>query len=319
MAIICEIVKEVAVMRTIVRLQQEVWGADAVTSMPQLVAATHHGGAVIAAFDGSRIVGFCYGFPGFRTGKPYLFSHMMAVDPGYRDAGLGKALKLKQREWAVSFGYDKIAWTYDPLETRNGYLNLNKLGGRVNVYLPDYYGPMEDPLNAGLPTDRFLVEWDLLSSRCLRAVESDGVSSEPVHWSDYTRLFEWEAEGEFPSPMPAKTNKAVEGAAAKEQPDFWAFGEADESVPPPTLTSAGYLVPVPAAIGEMKRREPELARRWRYALRRCMTLAFQQGYTVTGLRRTGLPAHEYVLEKVGKQLQSDIGLYGLIGKGVTHA
>lgn len=314
MAIICEVVKEVDVLRAIVRLQRDVWGAEAVTSMPQMVAASHNGGAVIAAFDEGKVVGFCYGFPGFRAGKTYLFSHMMAVDPGCRDAGLGKTLKLKQREWAISFGYDKIAWTYDPLEARNGYLNLNKLGGRVNVYIPNYYGPMDDPLNAGLPTDRFLVEWDLLSPQCLNAI--DGAAAEPPCWSSYTSLFEWEAGGAFPQPKLAPPGEAVEGLPGKNRPGIGAFGQATESAPPNRLASAGYLVPVPAAIGDIKRRDPELAERWRYALRRCMTQAFQQGYAVTGLRRTSLPAHEYVLEKLSP---ADAGLFGLAGKGAIHA
>lgn len=267
MAIVYEAVREVEIMHDIVALQKLVWGADSITSMPQMVAAIHHGGVVIAAFDDGKVVGFCYGFPGWDGGKAYLFSHMMAIHPDYRDAGLGKSLKERQRIWAIEFGYDKIAWTYDPLETRNGFLNLNKLGGYVRKYLPSYYGIMNDPVNGSLPTDRFLVEWELRSPRCENAIKGD--AADRGHWSAYPRLFEWEFAGSFPRPRPAALQAA----------------------------SDAYLVPVPASFRDIRQHDMELARSWRLELREHLTKAFADRYRVVGMWRTEQPVHYYVLEK----------------------
>lgn len=89
----------------------------------------------------------------------YLYSHMLAVRKSYRSLGLGFQLKQAQREWAVENGFRLITWTFDPLEAANARLNIGKLGGIVRRYVPDYYGELRDGLNAGLPTDRFILEW----------------------------------------------------------------------------------------------------------------------------------------------------------------
>ncbi|MDF2661662.1 MAG: hypothetical protein K0Q94_4453 [Paenibacillus sp.] len=266
MTIVCEIVKEVETMNQIVRLQKEVWGTDAVTSMPQMIAAVHHGGVVIAAFDDGKVVGFCYGFPGVKDGAAYIVSHMMAIHPDYRDSGLGQRLKELQRSWALASGYDKVVWTFDPLETRNANLNLNKLGGTAKVYIENYYGELDDPLNGSMPTDRFLVEWELRSPRCENAIS--GKTPDVPRWSTYASLFDWELEGEFPRPVAASSGP----------------------------TSDACLVPVPKAIRDMKTKNPELAKLWRFELRRQLTRSLADGYCVVGLWRTEQPVHYYVLE-----------------------
>ncbi|TMV49959.1 GNAT family N-acetyltransferase [Paenibacillus mesophilus] len=268
MAIVCDVVTDVRIMKEIVLLQKEVWGAESVTSMPQMIAAIHHGGAVIAAFDEGKVVGFCYGFPGHSAGKTYLFSHMMAIHPDYRDEGLGQSLKERQRLWAIAYGYDKIAWTFDPLETRNAHLNLNKLGGIVKVYLTNYYGELNDSMAGSFPSDRFLVEWELYSPRSEIAIKH-GITADETIWSAYDFLFEWQLEGAFPRPCPATFHP----------------------------TADAYLVPVPNSIRDMKQSAPELAKTWRFELRRQLTQSFAQGYCVVGLWRTEQPVHYYVLEK----------------------
>lgn len=137
-----------------VELQKIVWPSDMLTSLPQMAAAVMHGGSVIGAIANNRVLGFCYGFPGYNGHEGYLASHMMAIHPEHRDHGIGMRLKLEQRLWAISYGYRKIIWTYDPFETRNGYLNLCKLGGTVKKYIHAIYGADLQ----SLPTDRFMVE-----------------------------------------------------------------------------------------------------------------------------------------------------------------
>ncbi|MDF2721188.1 MAG: hypothetical protein K0Q59_863 [Paenibacillus sp.] len=280
MGITYKTVSDVETLLQTVELQKRVWSADSVTSMHQMTAATHHGGVVIAAFDADRLVGFVYGFPAYDGVKPYLFSHMMAIDPDYRDAGLGSSLKIQQREWAIGKGYDKIAWTYDPLETRNGYLNLNKLGGFVGTYYLNYYGDMQDALHASMPTDRFLLEWDLHSAKCKDALR--GTAGDPLAWATVPHLCEWEMDGAFPRPCLRSQKEPQQPLAPK----------------PSELTEGAYLVPVPNSIRELKQERMELALEWRLLLRSSMTQAFASGYRAVGLWRTEQPVHYYVLAKL---------------------
>jgi len=101
-----------------------------------------------------------YGFPGFEGEHRVIHSDMLAVRAGDRDRGLGRALKLAQREAALARGVDRITWTFDPLQTRNAFLNLEKLGVVADRYLPDFYGHTSSPLHAG-GTDRLWVTWHL--------------------------------------------------------------------------------------------------------------------------------------------------------------
>jgi predicted GNAT superfamily acetyltransferase len=108
--------------------------------------------------------------PGYRDGKPYLHSHMLAVLPEYRNAGLGRRLKLAQRVEALGRGIELIEWTFDPLEIKNAHLNIALLGAIVRRYLPNFYGPSTSQLQGGLPTDRLVAEWWLRSARVRRAL-----------------------------------------------------------------------------------------------------------------------------------------------------
>jgi predicted GNAT superfamily acetyltransferase len=110
-------------------------------------------------------VGFTLAYAGEKSGKPYLHSHFAAVLPEYRDLGIGRQLKLAQREQALQRGIDRIEWTFDPLQARNAYFNICRLGALCRRYLPNLYGTTSSPLHAGLPTDRLLAEWRLNSQR----------------------------------------------------------------------------------------------------------------------------------------------------------
>ncbi|QNI38062.1 GNAT family N-acetyltransferase [Edaphobacter albus] len=150
-----------------VTLQLEVWGYSDGDLIPRRVflVAQRIGGQVLGAFDGKTIIGFAMGLPGYRNGHSYLHSHMLAVLPEYRNAGLGRRMKLAQRDDAIARGLDLMEWTYDPLEIKNAHLNIARLGAISRRYKPDFYGPSSSPLQGGLPTDRLYAEWWLKSPR----------------------------------------------------------------------------------------------------------------------------------------------------------
>jgi predicted GNAT superfamily acetyltransferase len=154
-------------MRAGVMLQKEVWGFSDIELIPlrMFVVAERVGGQVVGAFEGSELVGFAFAIPAVRDGKPYLYSHMLAVRNAYRNSGLGRRLKLFQRDEALSRGFDLMEWTFDPLEIKNAYLNIEKLGAIVRRYNVNQYGITSSPLQAGLPTDRLVAEWWLKSKR----------------------------------------------------------------------------------------------------------------------------------------------------------
>jgi predicted GNAT superfamily acetyltransferase len=162
-----------------VALQKEIWGEDDLEVEPAtlFVVAEETGGHVLGAFDGDRLVGYTLAVVGFRDGAVFLHSHMTGVLAEYRDLGVGRALKLFQREEALGRGIRLIVWTFDPLELRNAYFNLNRLGAIARKYLPNLYGFTTSPLHLGLPTDRLLVEWQLDSARVAAAVS--GLATEP--------------------------------------------------------------------------------------------------------------------------------------------
>lgn len=157
-------------MALVVLLEYEIWGQSDATPANQLVISAKTGGHVIGAFDEGRLVGFAYGFPAFLPGgEPWIASHMLAVREGYAGSGLGRALKWRQRDLALSQGYRRMTWTFDPLEARNAHLNLNLLGATAREYIVNCYGAMEDRINAGIPSDRLMAEWDLAGERAAAA------------------------------------------------------------------------------------------------------------------------------------------------------
>jgi len=146
-----------------VALQREIWGEEPLEVEPatMFVVAAHTGGQVIGAFDGDELIGFVLAVAAVRDGRAYLHSHMAGVRDGYRNQGLGRKLKLFQREEALRRGITLIEWTFDPLEVRNAHFNLNRLGAICRKYLPNLYGVTTSPLHRGLRTDRLLAEWHL--------------------------------------------------------------------------------------------------------------------------------------------------------------
>lgn len=153
--------------RACVALQKEVWNFTDAELVPlrMFVVADKVGGQVMGAFHSGQMVGFALSVPGTRSGHIYLHSHMLAVRKDHRNSGLGRRLKLLQREDALARGIELIEWTFDPLEIKNAYLNIEKLGAIARRYNINQYGITSSPLQGGLPSDRLIAEWWLKSNR----------------------------------------------------------------------------------------------------------------------------------------------------------
>ena len=145
--------------RACVALQESTWGQDGETvPVSLLVSATHVGGLVLGAYDaGETLLGFVFGLAGADARGALHWSHMLAVRADVRGAGIGRALKERQRAELALQGVDRIAWTFDPLQSRNAHLNINRLGARVVEYVDDMYGVTRSPLHLGMATDRLVV------------------------------------------------------------------------------------------------------------------------------------------------------------------
>jgi predicted GNAT superfamily acetyltransferase len=171
-----------------VRLEVETWGYDPSDVLPRkaFLLIQKIGGQVIGAFDteigrgpasggAKSLLGFALSWPGIKNSKlgpqPYLHSHMLAVREGYQNRGLGAKLKLEQRKDALKRGIRHMEWTFDPLEIKNAYLNLHKLGAIARRYEKNFYGASTSRLQGGLPTDRLVAEWELDSPRVEAALE----------------------------------------------------------------------------------------------------------------------------------------------------
>jgi predicted GNAT superfamily acetyltransferase len=149
-----------------VELQKTVWGFSDIELLPVrlFVVATKVGGQALGAYDGNALVGFLLAIPGLKSGGgSYLHSHMLGVLAEYRNKGVGRMLKLRQREDALARGVKLIEWTFDPLELKNAFFNMERLGAVVRRYVENQYGTTTSPLHGGLPTDRCVAEWWLAS------------------------------------------------------------------------------------------------------------------------------------------------------------
>lgn len=147
--------------RKCVELQKTVWKFADEDLLPTrlFVVGQKIGGQVFGAFDGPKLAGFCLAIPGIRNGKTYLHSHMLGVLPEYQDKHVGRTLKLMQRDDALARGIPLLEWTFDPLELKNAFFNLERLGAIVRRYVPNQYGASSSALQHGLPTDRLVAEW----------------------------------------------------------------------------------------------------------------------------------------------------------------
>jgi predicted GNAT superfamily acetyltransferase len=150
----------VADMADLERVLRQIWGSSAsMVGVEMMRAVAHGGGYVAGAYSGNQMVGGSFGFLARHRGAPALHSHITGRLPGARHTGVGRAIKLHQRDWAHQHELAWLTWTFDPLVRRNAWFNLEVLGARVEEYLVDFYGPIDDTLNARDETDRVLVAW----------------------------------------------------------------------------------------------------------------------------------------------------------------
>lgn len=251
------------------KLESKIWGTDDSIPTHQTITAVKNGGLVLGAYYGKQLVGFQYSFPGFNGKTPYLCSHILGTDAQFRSKGIGEKLKLAQREEALKLGYSLITWTYDPLESINGYLNIAKLGGVCSTYIPNCYGEMEDLLNSGIPSDRFLVEWHIQEKQT-----KDSEKQEPeMGFLLKNSLIQWDCDKEG-LPVPSAT------------------------LPLPEQDTA--FVSIPKNFRNIRETNMEAAIEWRMKTRDIFTRLFEQGWQVSGFKKNSMdeiPVQFYVLTK----------------------
>jgi predicted GNAT superfamily acetyltransferase len=185
--------------RLCVDLQREIWGEEDLEVEPatMFVVACQTGGQVLGAFDGDRLVGYTMAVVGLRDGVVYLHSHMTGVRDAYRNRGVGRMLKLFQRDEALGRGIRLIMWTFDPLEIRNAHFNLNRLGAICREYHENLYGITTSPLHRGIPTDRLVAEWHLDSARVVASLGdlAKELTEAPAAIELPAELERWKREG----------------------------------------------------------------------------------------------------------------------------
>ncbi|WP_409291451.1 GNAT family N-acetyltransferase [Peribacillus sp. SCS-37] len=268
----CEIrvLKTIDELDDVRRLESKIWGQEDSVPVHQTLTAVKNGGLMLGAYTEGRLSGFQYSFPGYDGRKVYLCSHMLGTDPAVRNKGIGEKLKLAQKQEALKMGYSLITWTYDPLESVNGYLNIGKLGGMCSTYIENCYGDLNDLLNGGLPTDRFLVEWH--------------ITGENEHQSIYTPhrlepLLEWELNTAG-IPIPGL------------------------QTPLPEASDGTIYVPIPSNFQHIREKDPAAALLWRLKTREIFQNLFARGWQIEGFvknsGKTGAVHHYALKHKGGK-------------------
>ncbi|KAB2334434.1 GNAT family N-acetyltransferase [Cytobacillus depressus] len=234
------------------KLEANIWGEYDSTPTHQTATVVKNGGLILGAYCDRQLVGFQYSFPGFNGQSVYLCSHTLGIDKMFRNKGIGEKLKQAQRKEAIKLGYSLITWTYDPLESINAYLNIAKLGGVCTTYIENCYGEMEDFLNSGIPSDRFLVEWPAHQ----KEAKSDRWKETDMKFVLNKSLIQWE------------TNK--EGLPV---PSF--------TLPLPEQEYDTALIAIPKDFRTIRENNMELAREWRMITRNIFSKLMQKGWQAT--------------------------------------
>jgi predicted GNAT superfamily acetyltransferase len=246
---------DIASCREVVRVQEAVWGRDGeIVPASVLLVSAKRGGILIGAFDEARMVGFVWSMPGVRDNAPTHWSHMLGVLPDVRGRGIGRDLKLAQRDQALAAGVDLVEWTFDPLQAANAHLNIATLGGISTTYLVNVYGAMVGPLHRGTPTDRLVVEWWIRRPHVERRIARAGGTS--AH-------------------QPIVRSAEIAGAPAALEPT-----PAGPSAPRLDLDDRRVLVAIPSGFTEMQQMDADSAFAWRLAVREVFTSYFARGYRV---------------------------------------
>ena len=240
--------------RAVVALEQEIWGytdLNDIVTVPVFIITMKRGGILLGAFDDAeRMVGFAFSIVGVKNGKPTQWSHMMGVVPEHRRSGLGRALKLTQRERAIAAGFELMEWTFDPLQALNAHLNFSKLGVICDEYARNVYGESTSALHRGTPTDRFVVEWHLRSPHVERRLQAGDIVVRAQEATDAPVANQVAPAGEWT--RTTNVDLAVQG------PRVW--------------------VEIPPSFTEMQQQAPDLALEWRHTTRAIFEAYFARGY-----------------------------------------
>jgi chorismate synthase len=248
------------------RLEKAVWQLDDQEILPiSLMHAMVKGESFVAgAYEQERMVGMAFGFPARKNGEWILWSHVTGVDPAYQGRGVGSALKLFQRDWAIKQGYRKIAWTFDPLQSKNAHFNLHILGATTNIYHVNFYGEMTDALNVGLPSDRLEVTWKIGNKSTVQAHSHLSHKGQSLVPEEHLLL----------------------GFSEKGYPQLNTNCQSTESM----------YIAIPDDINKIKKLNKQLALEWQLALREALQLGFAKGF-VTSDVLSSFEGRWYVLTK----------------------
>jgi predicted GNAT superfamily acetyltransferase len=249
-------VSDIQGYRQCLKLQQETWGRDFIDLVPgsMLMIAQKTGGLVLGAFFGHTMVGFVFGFAGWKGDLKIHWSDMLAVRKAYRNLKIGLRLKLRQRQLLRERGVQEIYWTFDPLESKNAYFNFQKLGITVEQYLPNLYGKTHSPLHRGLETDRFLAIW--------RIQEPPSKSTAAGRLVSLTR-----------SQLINQCTLSRDNYLLPGQPDLRLLGK---KIP----ASERLYFEIPEDISAISRTNPALARKWQLCTRRACQHYLKRGYII---------------------------------------
>jgi chorismate synthase len=241
--------------RKVAELEKSVWGytdAEDVVPPPILIVSIKHGGILLGAFDAAgEMKGFVYSMAAIKEGRPTQWSHMLGVAPDARDAGLGEALKLAQREQALRMDIDLIEWTFDPLQALNAHFNFAKLGVVVQEYEENSYGESSSPLHQGTPTDRFVAQWGITTPHVQRRLSPSGRTGM----------------------RDSRISAAIVVNPSRAAGEWLAPGEGALDI-----DAARVLVEIPANFTDIQARNPALAVDWRMATRPIFQSYFGRSY-----------------------------------------
>jgi len=243
--------------RQVMNLEQQVWGftdLNDMVTLPVFTITVKRGAILIGAYDETdRMVGFVYSIVGMKSGQVLQWSHMLGVLPEYRNSGLGRALKLAQRDKALAQGYELIEWTYDPLQAMNAHLNFTRLGVVAEEYHRNVYGESTSLLHKGTPTDRLVAQWWIARPHVARRL----------------------APGEL---IPVTTNELAEAAPINTtHPAHAWLANSDIYL---ARDERRLTLEIPTGFTDMQREAPALALEWRMQTREIFETYFKRGYRV---------------------------------------
>lgn len=246
------------------KLNAEIWGSQAIPSH-QLLAAVQNGGLVLGAYLDEKLIGFNYCFVGYRDREMYLHSHMIGVEKAYREQGVGELLKHAQQEYAKENGFQLVRWLIEPLEAGLANLAFLKLNATSFQYENDYYGPLQDDFNEGLPSDRLVVEWWIEREQVADSLdELEEIAQEIVPWT-----------------------LTVDGLPALDVENEFQMEQ--------SFYNDAYLLAIPQSLQKMKVESPKLAEDWRYKIRTILTTLFNQDYAIVRVKKHKEYVHSYLL------------------------